>query len=542
MTAVPNKLLSLKSTATGQPYATASRDHHSHGVKQRDEKEDVQYSPSLSVAGAHFQKKQTKEKLVVTTMKTGAAQKLVTEEGADASSNMEDEKMVPEEKEDPYRRMSAAGEHFARRKSLEGSSSPSLRGVLSRMKSSFTLHYSAEEEAVDEKGLDVNERHSVKEAKQMEVKTNEDIDKKKDSSKHLSVAGEHFSPKKGAKKVEKPEAPVSVEQPKEEDDSDRYKHLSAAGEHFARRKSEGDSPSLLKRMASSLTRQNSADTNWSECEGGEDEDTDRYKHMSSAGEHFARQHAEKKAARAAKRASRVEKKMRSSLKKESGGETKGHGEAIVPVESYDVNVVSTADSSENFPGTIVREVMASNTSDDEKDYVLDSLDHIVDMVAQTLCKGILKDEEVEDEPQSPSINTPASLFQLDEIQRTPAYTIHRDLVIGKGSYGQVYIASRGEAEGYYSSKPGYRKKYACKSVSLKAHPKYIYKLQEEVNVLRILRGHENVIRLYDVFVLDTEVLIVTELGKGGDLFHLLATHPKMGLSEEYAGKIFTTLL
>lgn len=124
-------------------------------------------------------------------------------------------------------------------------------------------------------------------------------------------------------------------------------------------------------------------------------------------------------------------------------------------------------------------------------------------------------------------------------QRRPAYLLHRDLVIGKGSYGQVCIASRGEAEGHLSSssnRSGKRKKFACKCVMLRNDPKYISKLQEEVNVLRELRGHDNVIRLYDVFCVDNELFIITELGRGGDLFHLLTTHPKHGVTEAYAGK------
>jgi serine/threonine protein kinase len=129
-------------------------------------------------------------------------------------------------------------------------------------------------------------------------------------------------------------------------------------------------------------------------------------------------------------------------------------------------------------------------------------------------------------------------------QRRPAYLLHRDLVIGKGSYGQVCIASRGEAEGHSSGRSGKRKKFACKCVMLRNDPKYISKLQEEVNVLRELRGHDNVIRLYDVFCVDNELFIITELGRGGDLFHLLTTHPKHGVTENYAGTYskFTLLL
>ena len=77
---------------------------------------------------------------------------------------------------------------------------------------------------------------------------------------------------------------------------------------------------------------------------------------------------------------------------------------------------------------------------------------------------------------------------------------------------------------------------------LRNDPKYIAKLQEEVNVLRELRGHVNVIRLYDVFCVDNELFIITELGRGGDLFHLLTTHPKHGVTESYAGKCALCIL
>jgi calcium-dependent protein kinase len=63
-----------------------------------------------------------------------------------------------------------------------------------------------------------------------------------------------------------------------------------------------------------------------------------------------------------------------------------------------------------------------------------------------------------------------------------------------------------------------------------------------VNVLRELRGHDNVIRLYDVFCVDNELFIITELGRGGDLFHLLTTHPKHGVTEAYAAKTVSEML
>mmetsp|Transcript_20170 Transcript_20170/g.47237 ORF Transcript_20170/g.47237 Transcript_20170/m.47237 type:complete len:519 (-) Transcript_20170:191-1747(-) len=144
----------------------------------------------------------------------------------------------------------------------------------------------------------------------------------------------------------------------------------------------------------------------------------------------------------------------------------------------------------------------------------------------------------------PSAVTSDSPPPSEQSQRRPAYLLHRDLVIGKGSYGQVCIASRGEAEGHMSGsgRSGKRKKFACKCVMLRNDPKYISKLQEEVNVLRELRGHDNVIRLYDVFCVDNELFIITELGRGGDLFHLLTTHPKHGVTEAYAAKTVSEML
>lgn len=143
-------------------------------------------------------------------------------------------------------------------------------------------------------------------------------------------------------------------------------------------------------------------------------------------------------------------------------------------------------------------------------------------------------------PETQSPHVTGSHSQASQPRR-PAYLLHRDLVIGKGSYGQVCIASRGEAEGQQSGS-GKRKKFACKCVVLRNDAKYIAKLQEEVNVLRELRGHDNVIRLYDVFCVDNELFIITELGRGGDLFHLLTTHPKHGVTESYAAKTVAQML
>jgi len=65
---------------------------------------------------------------------------------------------------------------------------------------------------------------------------------------------------------------------------------------------------------------------------------------------------------------------------------------------------------------------------------------------------------------------------------------------------------------------------------LRNDPKHIVRLQEELNVLRELGGHGNV-------SVDNELFIITGLGRERDLFHLLTTPPKQGVTEAYAGEL-----
>lgn len=435
-----------------------------------------------------------------------------------------------------YKHLSAAGEHFARKKN-EGEHTTLFRRLAARVG-----HPEGRDELQEGKQVADDEEAPVEE-----------------QYKHFSAAGEHFAKKRAEERSlkspkkkevvggeESAESKSSLENGTESDknETDPYKHLSAAGEHFARRKSNGESlPSLLRRMSSSFSvRNNSTATeDWDE----EDDEADRVQHLSSAGEHFARKKAEKKKAR---RASKINKGGHASKQEEEEEEvTEGHvleTSSDSSLNSYDLNLP---------PKECVQEVPVKDKSNDVKDiddHAADSLDQAYDMVAQQLDDvGVettlsveedgeaMKDEGNNTQNFVPNTAVDTTYSQLDQIQRTPAYTLHRDMIIGKGSYGHVCIASRGQAEGHFSSKTGTRKKFACKCISLPANPKHICKLQEEVNVLRVLRGHANVIRLYDVFVLENELLVITELGTGGDLFHLLATHPKHGVSEEYAGKI-----
>ena len=100
--------------------------------------------------------------------------------------------------------------------------------------------------------------------------------------------------------------------------------------------------------------------------------------------------------------------------------------------------------------------------------------------------------------------------------RNRRYLLHNDLVVGRGSYGSVCIASLDP-----SVPGGRRKKFACKSVKLLPDPKYVSKLQEEVKILKETRDHQHIIHLRDVFCVGQTLYFITSLGRGGDLFHLL---------------------
>jgi len=453
-----------------------------------------------------------------------------------------------------YRHMSAAGEHFARKKS-DGVGGESSTSLFSRMTSSRLTGGQCSTTAVSNEGSEDEE----------EV----------DRYKHLSSAGEHFARKKAEKKAEKAAnkarkveaaaaaaaattttttsavaADHSVFDDKVSSEIDRNKHLSAAGEHFARKKAEEKKNSSkfwdMPKKKNAFHRE-------------DDGDGTPFPYLSPAGKQFETTTVQKDEDMIA---SPNNKKTEASVGEDKETKEEEHllDSRNVSARSYNMNVVSSVDSEEEVPGMFVQQLLTSDTSTYEQecdDCAADSLDQAFDVVLQKMEENdrettLTTEEdgrtlgEAENEKEQLVINSDASIAaaqsQLDIIQRMPAYTLHRHLVIGKGSYGQVYIASRGEAEGHFSSKPGKRKKFACKCVSLPADPKYICKLQEEVNVLRVLRGHVNVIRLYDVFVIDNELLIITELGTGGDLFHLLATHPKHGLSEEYAGKIRSIII
>ena len=216
---------------------------------------------------------------------------------------------------------------------------------------------------------------------------------------------------------------------------------------------------------------------------------------------------------------------------------------------------------------------------------------------------------------------------------TLKYTIHRSKVIGKGSYGVVCVCTRdstrsSSSASSSSSGGGDSKakvhKYACKIVKLPiatpllsntannvfwpslsttpssaagstqnpihadASPgdpyssttpqnqRYLAKLETEISILRLCRGHPFIIHLQEVLTVagssspttdaaaatadeyvqrdghtplpdpmthtPPELMLITSLSQGGDLFHLLTTHPKHGLTPGYVKKTITQLL
>jgi len=145
--------------------------------------------------------------------------------------------------------------------------------------------------------------------------------------------------------------------------------------------------------------------------------------------------------------------------------------------------------------------------------------------------------DISQQPQS-AVTSQTSIQEVECMKKPNVqYFLHKDVVIGRGSYGSVCLATQ-----QHPSSKAKQKRFASKCVAMKSDPKYIAKLEEEVKVLREVYGHPFIIKIYDVLCLPNEILIITELGRGGDLFHLLTTHPKHGVTESYAAKSVTQML
>ncbi|CAI5957339.1 unnamed protein product [Closterium sp. NIES-64] len=101
-------------------------------------------------------------------------------------------------------------------------------------------------------------------------------------------------------------------------------------------------------------------------------------------------------------------------------------------------------------------------------------------------------------------------------------------LLGEGQSGRVWRCvdrATGEA-------------FACKQVNKRGlSPAAEADLQREITLLIILQGHPNMLRLDSLYEDAKAVYILTELCDGGDLFGLLADHPR-GLDERTVARIF----
>ncbi|CAI7771747.1 unnamed protein product [Closterium sp. NIES-53] len=101
-------------------------------------------------------------------------------------------------------------------------------------------------------------------------------------------------------------------------------------------------------------------------------------------------------------------------------------------------------------------------------------------------------------------------------------------LLGEGQSGRVWRCvdrATGEA-------------FACKQVNKRGlSPAAEADLQREITLLIILQGHPNMLRLDSLYEDAKAVYILSELCDGGDLFGLLADHPR-GLDERTVARIF----
>eukprot|EP00984_Skeletonema_dohrnii_P001806 scaffold594_cov71-Skeletonema_dohrnii-CCMP3373.AAC.4 len=178
-----------------------------------------------------------------------------------------------------YKRLSVAGEHFARKQS-EGEHISLFSRLASKVGVGSVGHTHGDAEAEDEapvrnlsaagehfarKQAEKRAQKAAKKAEKEESAADQSAEvDEEDLYKNFSAAGAHFARKKAEKKARrasKEEAEASElsnadgEEIDDETDRYRYRHLSAAGEHFARKKSDGESTSLFNRMRSNFTAQ-----------------------------------------------------------------------------------------------------------------------------------------------------------------------------------------------------------------------------------------------------------------------------------------------
>ena len=91
-------------------------------------------------------------------------------------------------------------------------------------------------------------------------------------------------------------------------------------------------------------------------------------------------------------------------------------------------------------------------------------------------------------------------------------------LLGKGSFGEVYLSSKQGSQEYYATKK-IDKKYA-------EDPKIKKYFQNEISILKEL-NHKNIMRLYDVKITQNHYYLVCELCNGGSLTECLDKYQKI---------------
>jgi len=111
------------------------------------------------------------------------------------------------------------------------------------------------------------------------------------------------------------------------------------------------------------------------------------------------------------------------------------------------------------------------------------------------------------------------------------YTL--DDLIGQGAYAKVYAGAE--------KKSG--EKVAVKVlVKKKNTPGVTESINNEVEIVRMLDDHENIVRVLDVFETEYEARIVLEYMDGGSLFDLMMKSPKKRLKESAAARLVAHVL
>ena len=61
-------------------------------------------------------------------------------------------------------------------------------------------------------------------------------------------------------------------------------------------------------------------------------------------------------------------------------------------------------------------------------------------------------------------------------------------------------------------------------------------IKKELYILRMLKGHKHVLHLYEIFETESQIILITEILEGGDLYSYIKNNKQ--LSEEATHRIF----